>query len=96
MKKWIVISLLIIVGFAAAPSSAYAGNIQSGDSIVDKASDWLATIGKSPEDRDMILAQRRSERAAEHLKEAMKTESKKAGKQMEKMGKDMGKMFENN
>ena len=94
MKKRIVIVLFLVIGLAAVPRYSYAGNINEGDTIVNKASDWFATIGKSPEDRDVIIQQRRMDRAAKRLGEAMKSGSKKAGKEMEKMGKDMGKLFD--
>ncbi len=57
MKKWFVIILLVFVGLAAAPRYVYAANVENGDSVIDKASDWFATIGKSPDDRDVIIAQ---------------------------------------
>ena len=93
MKKWLAVCLLLAGGLVAFPSHAYAGNMNSGDSITDKASDWLATVGKSPEERDVILAQRRADRMAKRFGEAMKSGSEKAGKEMKKMGKNMGDMF---
>ncbi len=93
MRKRMMWIVPIMVVCALLPVSAYAA-YNTQDSVIDKASDWAATLGKSPEDRDMILTQRRAERAAKRLREAMQKSSKKAGKALEKAGKDMGKMFE--
>lgn len=95
MKKWMAVVLLLIVGLAAAPINSYAEDFDGGDSVFDKASDWAATIGKSPEERDSLIAQRKTERAAKRMSEAMKSSARKAGKEMKKMGNEMGKMFDN-
>lgn len=92
MKKVFAWVLVLGIVFCAVPSKVYAGGVAE-DSIIDKAGDWMATLGKSPEDKDMILAQRRAERAAKRMKDAMNKSADKAGKEMEKMGKDMKKMF---
>ena len=93
MRKKMIGIVSIVVVCALMPVNAHAA-YNTQDSVIDKASDWAATLGKTPEDRDMILTQRRAERAAKRLREAMQKSSKKAGKALEKAGKDMGKMFE--
>jgi len=95
MKQWMVVGLLLAVGLAAFPCHSYAGNMSGGDSITDKASDWLATIGKSPEERDVIIAQRKADRMAKRFGEAMKSTAEKTGKEMKKMGKKIGDAFNN-
>ena len=78
--------------WAAASSTAFerAGE----DSIFNRVSDWFATIGKPEDEKEMILAERRADRAAKRFGKAFREESKKASKKMEKFGKEMEKMFE--
>ena len=94
-KKWVGIVLILVVSFAFFPGRALAASDGSmEDTIVDKMSDWAATVGKSPEDQDSIIAERRADRAAQRLQKMIKKESHQAEKNMKKLGKDMGKMFE--
>ena len=92
MKKKLAVVFLVFIGFSALPHPAYA----EGDTLMDKASDWFATVGKPADERDSIIAQRKAERAAKQFGDAVRSGAKKAGKDMEKMGKEMGKMFDNN
>lgn len=78
--------------WAAASSTAF--DRASDDSIFNRVSDWFATIGKPEDEKDMIIAERRADRAAKRMGKAFRQESKKASKKMEKFGKDMEKMFE--
>ena len=86
MKKWIALMMVLVIGFAVMPAKVYAAD-QGGDTIVDKVSDWFATMGKSGNDKDVILFQRRTERASKRLGNAMNAEGKK-------LNKEMGKMFD--
>jgi hypothetical protein len=72
---------------AGPTASALAASDVSQDSVVDKAGDWFATLGKSGSEKDQILIQRRSERIAKRMQKAVEDGSKKAGKEMEKMFK---------
>ena len=75
MKKLFLGMLILVAAFAAVP--AYAE-----DSVLDKAGDWIATVGKSPAEKDRILLERRSDRVAKEFK-----------KGAEKMGKDLENAF---
>ena len=92
MKKRAAVCILVLMSFMVLPGRVYAKSFDSGDSVIDKVSDWAATLGKSPEDRDMIIGQRKTERVAKRMGNAVKSGAKKAGKEM----KEMGKMFDNN
>lgn len=80
MKK---LGFAMLAGLFLFTSSPIAvGTARAEDSIVDKAGDWFATIGKSGQEKDQILLQRRMDRAA-----------KKAGAAFDKAGKDLAKAF---
>jgi hypothetical protein len=75
MKKFFVGMLILAAAFTAVP--AYAE-----DSILDKAGDWIATVGKSPAEEDRILLERKTERVAKEFQKGAK-----------KMGKDLEGAF---
>jgi glycosyltransferase involved in cell wall biosynthesis len=95
MKKLLAAALLIAFAGACVPAYVYAAD-SSGmeDTVIDKASDWIAVLGKSEDEMEAILAERRADRAAERLSKAMRQAGKKAEKKMKKFGKDMEKLFE--
>lgn len=93
MKK-IVSIFMILVFFIAAPNISWAASDIAEDNVIEKLGDWLATVGKSEEDRDAMVAERQADRAAERLRKMLKKESKAVEKKMKKFGKEMEKMFE--
>lgn len=64
------------------------------DTVWDKVGDWFATVGKSADERDEILLERRTARQAARFQRAIRMESKKAEKKVEKFTKEMEKLFE--
>jgi len=65
--------ILIVVVFAAC---VWAGDAAASvnDTVLDRACDWLAIFGKSEDEKEMMLARRRSARVAERMrKEAEKS-----------------------
>ncbi len=72
MKKLFLGMLILAAAFAAVP--AYAE-----DSVLDKAGDWIATVGKSPAEKDQILLERRADRVAKEFKKS----ADKMGKKLE-------------
>ena len=72
MKKFFFGMLILAAAFTTVP--AYAE-----DSMLDKAGDWIATVGKAPAEKDQILLQRRTERVAK----AFKKGANKMGKELE-------------
>ncbi len=94
MKKKVTVAMVLLaIGFAMHPVTAHAQSDFSKDSVVDKAGDWFATLGKESNEKDQILMQRRAERIAKRMQGAIKNESKAAGKEMKKAGQEMEKMF---
>jgi hypothetical protein len=94
MRK--VLAGALLAAFAVfLPAGLHAAEGAGGDdTVIDKVSDWLAVIGKSGDEKEAILAERRADRAAERLAKAMRKAGKRAEKKMEKFGKEMEKLFE--
>jgi len=82
MKRYIVIIVLAV--FVAA--SFCAMPVYAQDNVIDKVGDWVATRGKNEPEKSMILAQRKSERAAKRAEKEM-------GKQSKQMEKGMKNAF---
>ncbi|MGB2601100.1 MAG: hypothetical protein WBD00_04625 [Candidatus Omnitrophota bacterium] len=96
MRK--VITLLVVfamvLGMFTVCEAQRSGGQQADvtkDSVIDKAGDWIATRGKTPEEAKAIRADRKAERTlkraqkeAEKAKKAMEKEMKKSQKQMKK------------
>ena len=73
-----------IVG-AAAPVFAEPQPI-AGDTIIDKAGDWLATVGRSKTDKQIILADRRTHRISHRMKHALEKTNHEAQEAISKAG----------
>lgn len=89
MKKLLVILLALAIAFSATPSfaqrtvkgaSAQAQAVASDEAVFHRVGDWFATRGKSPEERQAILAERKAKRAAARAEK----EARKAQKQAQK------------
>ena len=91
MRKFMSVFILAGIMFSSITAVSYAADFKNQDSIVDKAGDWMATIGKSPEEKDQIIAQRKTDRVAKRIAEAMREGGRQAGKEMEKLGQAMQK-----
>jgi hypothetical protein len=95
MRK--VLAVALLMGFAGAflPAGLHAAEgAGMEDTAIDKVSDWFAVIGKSGDEKEAMLAERRADRAAKRLSKAMKKAGKSAEKKMKKFGKEMEKLFE--
>ncbi|MDP3921406.1 MAG: hypothetical protein Q8R76_11440 [Candidatus Omnitrophota bacterium] len=71
MKKLILVTMMVCLasvgtGFAieSAAGLSPAAGVETSfqENWFDQAGDWFVTLGKSPEDRKVIIAQRRAER----------------------------------
>jgi regulator of protease activity HflC (stomatin/prohibitin superfamily) len=102
MKK--VIALVLALSFAlTVPAFAQMKDIKgpsaqalakaSDDSVVDKVGDWFATRGKSDQEKQAILMQRRGARTAEKAQKQAEKKAREMKKQADKAGKDMGQAF---
>ena len=110
MRKFLLLGILMAVVLFAVPvraqeettkgASEQARERANDNAIFNRVPDWFATVGKSDEEKEKILAERRAEREAKRLeKEAGKLqreaeqEARKAQKQLEEaQGRAKGKM----
>jgi hypothetical protein len=65
-----------------AKASAASG---AEDSIVDKIGDWFATVGKPENEKNMIIAERKMQRAAKRIKSEMTKQGKAFDAEMRKV-----------
>ena len=102
MKKLavVVIAIMLSVVFTDAVSaqmrtekgpSAKAYEKASENSAFNRVGDWFATRGKSDQERQVILTQRKAARTAERVKKETARRARQAEKQANKAKKDMGK-----
>jgi len=87
MKRMWMFLIVFSLLFSSVPyQTAYAGE-EYQENVIDKISDWAATVGKDKNERDRILAQRKAERMKVHAQkkaEKAKNEAKKKGEEMKK------------
>ena len=99
MKK--LIALILVLSFAlavpafAAPKDMKAPGTKAvasvgDDSAVDKVGDWFATRGKSSDEKQKILMERKAKRAVEKAQKQADKKAKEMKKQAEKTKKGMG------
>jgi len=90
----IVISLIL----TSVPVFAAQGRKGASDRALERASDeaifhrvgdWFATIGKSEEEKEAIIAERKAKRAAKRVQKELEKQERKAGKEAEKAEKKM-------
>ena len=83
--RWTAPVFFLVFSFAMAVPVWAA----SQDTMLDKASDWFATIGKDDSEKQMILAERRAGRAARRFEKDIAEGAHKAEKGVRKMGKEI-------
>jgi cyclophilin family peptidyl-prolyl cis-trans isomerase len=92
MKKILISILAITLLVSTIPAFCAQGRKGASDRALERASDeaifhrvadWFATRGKSPEEKEEIIAERKAERAAARAKK----EAEKKKKQLEKEAK---------
>ena len=101
MKK--IVALIVVLAFVLTAMPAFAAkggtrgaSQQAYDNASDKAvfnrvGDWFATRGKSPEEKEKIIAGRDAKRAAKKLEKKAQKEAKKLEKQSETKARKIGK-----
>ena len=102
MKKIVALMVILALALTAMPAFAAKGGTRgasqkayenaSDKAVFNRVGDWFATRGKSPEEKEAIIAERDAKRAA---KKAEK-EAKKLEKQAKKEAKKLGEEAKNN
>ena len=97
MKKWIVLVLALAVIIIASPSFAAEGGTKgasaqayehaSDNAIFNRVGDWFATRGKSEEEKNVIMAERRAKRATERVQKELEKRNKELAKETKKAQK---------
>ncbi len=110
-RAWCVVALLaVLLPWGARPAAAAINEDThvridqpaSNDSIGDRVGDWFATLGKSQDDKQRILTQRRLERSAHRVGESLKSAAnnaadavnrgvRKLGDESERVGERIGR-----
>ncbi len=89
--------LMIISVFVFGGTSVYAEKgasvagleHASDEAVFNRVSDWFATVGKSPEEKQVVLAKRKAARIAKKAEKRAKAKTKEAEKGMKEAKKDM-------
>ncbi len=108
MKKIVVLTIILSLVMVSMPVFAAEGGKKgaserayeraSPQAIFHRIEDWFATRGKSPEEKESILKERRAERAvkrafkeAERVKKKAEKEVKKAKQKLKRQQRGRGK-----
>jgi hypothetical protein len=76
-------------GQSGASASAYQH--ASDQAVFNRIGDWFATLGKSGSEKDSILIQRRTSRAARRTQRTIEHQAKQAEKGLREAGEGMKK-----
>lgn len=99
MKKVTILGLAFLFLISSANLCLAAKDGQKGASdkayenanenaIFNRVDDWFSTVGKSEEEKEKILAEKKAKRAAKRAEKQAKKEAKKAEKELKKQRKD--------
>jgi len=102
MKKLVLVAMALcflvtgVPAFAQTPqrpkgASAQALEKASDEAVFNRVSDWFATIGKSDEEKQKILAERKTERAAKRAQKEAEKAKKEAQKKTQEAKKEAQK-----
>ena len=95
MKKFLVFVLTLT--FVCASFSLYAGKKEvkgasekayehaSDEAVFNRVGDWFATIGKSDEEKEKVLIERKAKRAAKKAKKKAEKAAKESKKKAKKV-----------
>ena len=101
MRK-IIVLFLVLAFLAGSMSLCFAQMGQKGasekayehaseEAIFNRVGDWFATIGKSPEEKEAIIAERKAKRAAKRAEKEARKAQKEAEKEQKRLQKQMEK-----
>ena len=100
MKKFLFLGLVLSLMAVSSPSRAQeeakkgasekAYEHASDNSIFNRVSDWFATVGKSDEEKEKILQERKRERQRKRLEKEAEKVQKEAEKETERASERVG------
>ncbi|MFC1667724.1 hypothetical protein ACFL0P_07720 [Candidatus Omnitrophota bacterium] len=73
-------------------ASAKAYEHASDEAVFNRVGDWFSTVGKSKEEKEAIIAERKAKRAAKRAEKEAKKAKKKAEKEAKKAKKEVEKL----
>ncbi|MBN1872318.1 MAG: hypothetical protein JW800_07075 [Candidatus Omnitrophica bacterium] len=104
MRKAVVFILVLSFICAVTPSYAAKGRKGASDSAIEHASDeaifhrvgdWFATVGKSDEEKKVIIAERKAKRAATRAQKTAEKQKRKMEQETQKTGEKIKEKFKN-
>ena len=96
MRRFIAIAVVLSLILVSAPvfaakdrrgASDKAYEQASDEAIFHRVGDWFATRGKSAEEKEAIIAERKAKRAAKRAQKELEKKKKAAEKELEKKKK---------
>ncbi len=94
MKKFLIgivaVAFLLsgVPAFAQKGANAKAYEHASDEAVFNRIGDWFATIGKTDEEKETIIAERKAKRATERAEKEAQKAKKEAEKKAEKAKKE--------
>ena len=104
MKKFISLLLVVSLVLISVPAMAAQGRRGASDKAYEKASeeaifhrigDWFATRGKSEEERQAIITERKAKRAADRAKKQAEKRKRELEKEAKKTQKKVRERLKN-
>ena len=98
MKKIVALMVILALALTAMPAFAAKGGTRgasqkayenaSDKAVFNRVGDWFATRGKSPEEKEAIIAERDAKRAAKKAEKERKKIAKQAEREVKKFNKE--------
>lgn len=98
MKKIVALMVILALALTAMPAYAAKGGTRgasqkayenaSDKAVFNRVGDWFATRGKSPEEKEAIIAERDAKRAAKKAEKERKKIAKQAEREVKKFNKE--------
>lgn len=86
MRKFMTVFFALVLVLGGFSMTAYAADC-TRDTSVDRAGDWVATLGKKGLEKEQVLAKRKADRVIA----CSQREAERISKEMQKAGNDMKK-----
>lgn len=100
MRRFVAILVILSLTVISMPAFCAIGQKGASESALEHASDeavfhrvgdWFATIGKSPEEKKAVIAERKAKRAAARAQKEAAKKQKELEEKVKKMKKSMSR-----